>query len=147
MRVRLLKKTDIGQASEIVGEDWSKSYRKTSAVEMKAEFINKVDPPKYMVAEDGGRVVGLGGYIQSWMDYHVYNIFWVAVEPKWQGKGIGKGIVNGLISDIKKARGENKAHMILLTTDKPSFYSKNFGFKTISTFGDKKHKLMGLKIS
>ena len=147
MKVRPLRKRDIRKASVIVGEDWSKKYQRTSAVEMGAEFVNRVDPPKYVVAEEKGEVVGLGGYIQSWMDYHVYNIFWIAVKPKWQDKGIGTAIVGKIISDIKKREGENKAHMVLLTTNKPGFYAKKFGFKILTSFGDREHKLMGLKFS
>ncbi len=142
-----MRKGDIRKASVIVGENWSKRYQRTSAVEMKAEFANKVYPPKYVVAEEGGEVVGLGGYIQSWMDYHVYNIFWIAVEPRQQGRGIGTKIVRKIISDIKKKIGESSAHMVLLTTDKPRFYSKKFGFRILASFGDMEHKLMGLKLN
>ena len=55
-----MRKGDIRKASVIVGENWSKRYQRTSAVEMKAEFANKVYPPKYVVAEEEGvrRVYG-----------------------------------------------------------------------------------------
>ena len=39
------------------------------------------------------------------------------------------------MSDIKKKGGGNSAQMVLLTTDKPGFYSKKFGFRVLASFG------------
>jgi len=58
----------------------------------------------------------------SWMDYNIYNIFWVNVSPIHQGKGIGTALIEKIIKIIKR----KKAKIILLTTSKPKFYSKKF---------------------
>ncbi|MCL5430585.1 MAG: GNAT family N-acetyltransferase [Candidatus Marsarchaeota archaeon] len=147
MKIRPLKKSDIRSTSKIVLENYSRRYQLNAAKEMRAEWRNHVDPPRYIVAEESGKIIGLGGYTQSWMDYHIYNVFWINVEPKWQGRGVGTKIMQKIISDIKKKRGLDKtASMILLTTDKPGFYSEKFGFKTLSMFRHNKHYLMGLKV-
>ena len=84
MKIRILKESDIQQASKIVGLNYSKKYEKTSFMEMEAMFKNYVIKPQYLVAEDKGKTIGLAGYIQSWMDYNVYNVFRVNVSPKYQ---------------------------------------------------------------
>ena len=106
---------------------------------MEAMFKNYVINPQYIVAEDKGEIIGLAGYIQSWMDYNIYNIFWVNVAPNYQGKGIGKALVAKVINIIKKKKN---VKMILLTASIPKFYSKNFGFKTLATFETHHNKLM-----
>ncbi len=103
-------------------------------------FRNVITRPNYIVAEEKGEVLGFGGYIQSWMDYNVYHIFWVNVRPDKQRKGIGTAIVKKLIEIINN----KKAFMILLTTSKPKFYAKKFKFKTLVKFKNNKYNLMGL---
>ncbi len=146
MKIRPLREDDILHASKITGENYSLRYAKNSIREMRASFDNPVIAPKYVVAEDKGKIVGYGGYIQSWMDYHVYNLFWINVSPNRQREGIGTKIVKRLISEIKRQRGmDKKALMILLTTSKPKFYSKCFGFKVLTKFKHDRNYLMCLK--
>ena len=76
------------------------------------------------------------------MDYNIYHIFWVNIAPMHQGKGIGTALVQKVITIIKK----KNADMILLTTSKPKYYSKKFGFKAVSTFHTGEYKLMALKL-
>jgi len=148
MKIRAIRKSEITQASKIVGLNYSKKYEKSSYREIKAMFDNKVIPPKYLVAEEKGKIIGFGGYTQSWMDYSVYNIFWVNVDPIYQGKGIGSKIVLALINKIKSIKDkENPPRLILITaTEKNTlFYSKKFKFKRFCKF-DKEYSLMGLNI-
>lgn len=147
MRIRNLEKKDIKGASEIVRRNYNTRYQRNSAREMRAMFGNPVIPPKYVVAEENGKIMGCGGYIQSWMDYNIYNIFWINVDPSRQRQGIGTKIVGHIIADIRKQKGaDRKASTILLTTDKPGFYRKRFGFRTIERFKDKYHHLMCLEL-
>jgi N-acetylglutamate synthase-like GNAT family acetyltransferase len=111
-------------------------------MEMEAMFKNYTVKPQYVIAEDKGEILGFAGYIQSWMDYNIYNIFWVNVAPAYQRKGVGSALVEKIINTIKK----KNASMILLTTSKPKFYSKKFKFKTLSKFNDDKYNLMSLKL-
>lgn len=143
MKIRNLKKEDISLLSKIVSLNYSKKFGENSKKEILAHFENKTIPPQYLVAEENGKIMGFAGYIQSWMDYSVYNLFWVNIHPDFQGKGIGKKLVSTVIKKIKNVRGQNKAKMILLTTTKPKFYSDNFGFKIMSNLG-KDEFLMGL---
>ncbi|HWC57738.1 MAG TPA: GNAT family N-acetyltransferase [Candidatus Paceibacterota bacterium] len=147
MKIRLLQKNDIGAASKIVGMNYSKKFERASKEEITAMFQRGPVPPMYFVAEEKGEVIGFAGYIQSWMDYYIYQIFWVNVHPQYKRKGIGKKLVGKLISEIKKKRN---AKLILLTANSAvgneRYYSQNFGFKTIQRFDNKREHLMVLSL-
>ena len=142
MKIRLLKPSDIPQASKIVGLNYSPKYEKSSFKEMEAMSKNYVVNPQYLVAEEKGKIVGLAWYIQSRMDYNIYNILRVNVSPLRQGKWIGTQLIQKIIGSIKK----KKWKMILLTTTKPKFYSKKFGFKSLKKFNSNKNDLMFLSL-
>lgn len=142
MKLRPLQPRDLKKASKIVGQNYSKKFEKASFKEMEAMFKNYVAKPHYIVAEDKDEIIGLAGYMQSWIDYNVYDIFWVNVTPSHQRKGIGFALVKRVIEIIKK----KKASIILLTTSKPKFYAKKFKFKTLTKFKNNKYDLMSLKL-
>ena len=68
-----------------------------------------------------GRLVGDGAYV-----YYLQNI---NVDPKYQGKGIGRMIIDNLINYIKENKIPGTSVMVLLMSSKGSeeFYEK-FGF-------------------
>ena len=56
------------------------------------------DLARYLVLEDGGRIVGYAG---AWLildEAHVTNI---AVHPTYRGRGLGKLLLNSLIQHMK----------------------------------------------
>lgn len=144
MKIRQIKEREIDVASKIVGLNYSKEYEKRSKREIEAMFRDYAVKPKYLVAEHNGKIVGFAGYIQSWIDYHIYQIFWVNVLPKYQKKGIGTALVRKIIQIIKIKHGEDKAYLILLTTSLPKFYER-LGFETLLKLKRNNH-LMILKI-
>lgn len=144
MIIRPIKKSEVKEAAIIAGLNWEREDMKIASREINAMFESKVIPPKYLVAEEKNKVIGLAGYSQSWIDYQIYNIFWVNVHPSHQGKGIGSKLILNAIKEIKKNKGDNKARLIILSTNKPKFYTR-FGFKILSNPYDK-YFLMGLKL-
>jgi N-acetylglutamate synthase-like GNAT family acetyltransferase len=147
MIIRQLRQKDIITASKIVGLNYSKKDEALSKKEIEAMFEKYTYAPKYIVAEENKKIVGFAGYIMSWMDYHVYNIFWVNVAPEHQGKGIGTKLIKRAILEIQKNKSYKTANMIIITTNKPQFYEK-IGFKILSELRESQPKeyLMSMKL-
>jgi predicted N-acetyltransferase YhbS len=143
MKIRLLKKEDIKAAAKTICQNYSKKYEARAVLELKEMFGRSPIKPIFFVAEDEGVIVGFAGFIQSWMDYNIYQIPWVSVTPARQGQGIGKQLVARVISEIKKKSG---ARLILLTADKskrlPEYYRKYFKFKVLQSFNEKREYVM-----
>ncbi|MEK6917322.1 MAG: GNAT family N-acetyltransferase [Nanoarchaeota archaeon] len=147
MIIRKIKRTEIDEVSKIVGKNYKKIYEKLCKKELGSMFIDKVLPPEYLIAEEKGKIVGFAGYSQSWIDYKIYEIFWVNVNPAFQNNGIGTIIVKKVIDKIKSKKGKTKScSMILLTTKNPNFYKKRFKFKTIAKVSKKRYDLMALNL-
>jgi ribosomal protein S18 acetylase RimI-like enzyme len=148
MKIRAIKENEIKTASKIVGlnhsGDHAGVYSDRSKNEMTGMFRNYGIRPRYLVAEDKGKLLGFAGYSQSWISYHIYEIFWVNVLPRHQNKGIGTALINKIIRIIKKNVGIDSASMIILTTNSPRFY-RRFGFKPVLKFR-KENYLMRLNI-
>ncbi len=144
MRIAKLSRAEVVACSKIVGQNYTKEYQARVKRELGAMFSNKVSPPAYLVAKEKGKVLGFAGYIQSWMDYHVYQIFWVNVRPELQHRGIGIALVKAIIKEIKEKKGSDTARLILLTTTSPSFYTR-LGFRTLAKM-KKPNVLMMLKL-
>ncbi|MES2023568.1 MAG: GNAT family N-acetyltransferase [Patescibacteria group bacterium] len=147
MKIRLLKKKDIKTASIIAGMNYSKKEEKLAKIELKEMFTKGPFRPVFYVAEEKGKVIGFAGYAQAWMEYSVYQIFWVNVTPNEKGKGIGKVLVSKVIAEIKKKKN---ADLILISADENAknheYYKKHFGFKTLELFGKKPYHLMSLTV-
>jgi ribosomal protein S18 acetylase RimI-like enzyme len=149
MKLRLLEKKDIRACAAIVGVNYSKEYEISSEAELESMFSNAAVTPIYWVAEEKKEIVGFAGYIQSWMDYNVYQIFWVNVSPTYQRKGIGKKLVAKIISEIKKNK---KAYLIQLTAtpSNAKYYRQHFGFKSrdkIGSAGPNQYHVMSLHVN
>lgn len=147
MKIRLMEKQDLKKAVVIVGDNYNHKYDQSAALELKDMFGKSSIKPTYYVAEDQGEVIGFAGFIQSWMDYNIWQIFWVNVAPEKQRQGVGVKLVAKIISDIKKKKGAN---IIQLTADKTNgneaYYKKKFGFKTLQTFHNDTYALMSLSL-
>ncbi|MFA4942581.1 MAG: GNAT family N-acetyltransferase [Patescibacteria group bacterium] len=144
MKLRLIKKNEASMAGRLIARAFSDNkYRVKAQKEIEAMFLNHAVKPKYIVAEEKGEILGLAGFSQSWMDYGIYEIFWVAVDPRYQKRGTGKSLVEEVVRIIKKKKGVS---LILLTTEYPAFYKKVMGFKIFVKLSEKNYYLMKLEI-
>ena len=107
-------------------------------------FSKSLLKPTYIFAEDKKEILAFGGFIPSWIDNLVFNIFWVNTNPKYKSQGIGSKLMEDLINIIKKEKNI-KAKMILISTKIPNFYKK-FGFKKITSKYDGDYILMSLNL-
>ena len=144
MKIRMIKKREIEDAIKIIHQNYPEIDKEKPKKEIMEMFGKALIKPVYLVAEENKKILGIAGYIQSFQDYNIYEIFWVNVAKEKQGNGIGTKLVKSVIKRIRGIKGElKKAELIELTTTKPQFYEKKFGFKLLSTFGNKEY-LMGL---
>lgn len=144
IKISKLRFGDVKEAASIVRKNYSKQYEKLASNELKEMFSSSSNRPIYFVAKHNKEVVGFAGYIQSWMDYSIYEIFWVNVLPEKQKKGIGRMLVSKIIGEIKKKKN---SRTILLsanhTVGNSSYYKQQFGFRAVFKFGNRYH-LMAL---
>lgn len=145
MKLRLIKRQEALEAGKLIARAFSnKKYQLKSQREIEAMFLNHAVRPKYIVAEEDGIILGLAGFSQSWMDYNIYEIFWVAVDPSFQKRGVGRALVEKAVEIIMK---EKDVSLILLTTEYPNFYEKVSNFKVFMKLAEKDYYLMKLEIT
>jgi len=145
MKIRKATKKDISEMMRIIVIN-SPSYPKNIAKkEIEEMFSKSLYKPTYLVIEENKRVIAFGGFIRSWMDSMIFNLFWVNTNPKNKGIGIGTKLIEELINEIKKIKEKPKAKLIILSTKIPSFYKK-FGFKILTNKYDGDYVLMEREI-
>ena len=145
MIIRKAKKDDISKMFEILKINNPKYSKRLAFQELNEMFSKSLLKPTYIVVEDKKEILAFGGFIPSWIDNMVFNVFWINTNPKYKGQEIGSNLMKSLIDRIKKEK-DIKAKMILISTKIPDFYKK-FGFKKITQKYDKNYYLMLLKLS
>ncbi|AFY53203.1 acetyltransferase [Rivularia sp. PCC 7116] len=71
----------------------------------------------WIVCDDGG-VVGVGYFAPEQYAYGVYNLYFIAVHPKYQGKGYGTAMVKHVEKTLKE-QGERL--LLVETSGLPNF--------------------------
>lgn len=145
MRLRKAKKQDISKMFEILKINSPKYPKKLAFQELNEMFSKSFLRPTYIVAEDKKEILAFGGFIPSWIDNMVFNIFWVNTNPKYKSQGIGSKLMMDLIDRIKKTKNI-KSKMIFISTKIPTFYKK-FGFKKVNPKYDGDYILMSLNLN
>jgi len=144
MKIRKATKKDISAMVSIIKLN-SPNYPVAHAKkEMNEMFGAALQKPTYIVAEKEKKVVGFGGFISSWIDNMIYDMFWISIHPDYKGISIGTKIINEIIASVKKER-KPLPKMIVISTKIPKYYKK-FGFKKLSNKYDGDYILMGLEI-
>lgn len=87
----------------------------------------------FWVSEDKGKIVGCAAMHISWDD--LAEIKSLAVAKKYQGKGVGKELVDACLEEAATL-GSNKVFVLTYRPD----YFKKFGFKRIKN-SDLPHKI------
>ena len=101
------------------------------AVELIDTYINVKDSDGYEIFVDEGENGIINGYVcigQRPLTKSTFDLYWIAVNPKVQSKGIGSGLIKYIEDYIKNKNGK----LILIeTSGKPAyekerkFYEKN----------------------
>ncbi len=129
MRLRPLRKRDIPAALKLIKENYPHHplFLRRARHELEAMFRPGVVVPQYIGAFETSTLVGFAGISHSWMDYDVYTLFWVNVEPSWQGQGVGTKMIRLLMRQAK----QHQAKFLLFTTTRPGFY-RRLGFRQLA---------------
>lgn len=141
MEIRKAIKKDIPSLLRIIEINSPKYPKNLAKKEIEEMFSKCLHKPTYLVIEDNKEIVAFGGFIRSWIDDMIFNIFWVNTNNLHRNKGFGTKLIEGLINEIKNLKEKPKARMIVLSTKIPSFYKK-FGFNKIMNDYDKSYVLM-----
>lgn len=99
--------------------------------ELSEAFSEAMYRPVYIVAEDKGKLVGMAGFVSSFLDFETYEIFWVAVRPDWQSKGVGSRVVKAAVDAIADLPDRPRPCQALLSTDLDAWFSR-LGFERLA---------------
>jgi|TARA_B100001971_G_C18206360_1_gene547867 N-acetylglutamate synthase-like GNAT family acetyltransferase len=132
MRIRRFKEKDSIKASNIIKKGFqlsSSNYSEESIKEQIEEnspkkLIEKSKKINYFVATEKDKILGIGGYDRK----KVYTLF---VDPKYHRKGIGKKIIERVLSEAKMVGIKTLDTWSTFHAEK--FYS-SIGFKRIKKF-------------
>jgi len=88
--IRALNEGDVGQVYTIECENFAQPWTREALLgEIASERSH------YLVAVEEEEVIGYIGFWKIFDEGHITNI---AVKKSWQGKGIGSGLVEGMLS-------------------------------------------------
>jgi ribosomal protein S18 acetylase RimI-like enzyme len=73
---------------------------------------------RFLVAEDGGAVAGYCCWGETPCTVGTYDLYWVVVDPRAQGRGVGRALMRGA-EDAARAAGGRM--MLVETAGKPSY--------------------------
>jgi N-acetylglutamate synthase-like GNAT family acetyltransferase len=113
--------------------------------EMAEAFSDALYRPVYWLAVDKGAVVGMCGYVPSYIDFESYEIFWVAVRPAWQSKGVGSRVVKAALDSIAALPDRARPCQALLSTDLDGYFAR-LGFERLCRSLQGEGWLMRLRI-
>ena len=142
MKIRKVTKKDVPQMMEVVKLNNPKYPRSVALKEFNEMFSKSLQKPTYILIEKNGVVLAFAGFIHSWVDSAIVDIFWVNTHPDYMGMGLQKKLMGNIIKRIKKI---TKVRMIMLSTNIPKFYEK-FGFRKTTTQYDRDYVLMEKRV-
>lgn len=141
MTIRELQVTDIPTIKKIIATNYSDEYANLAEKDMLLSFsLSHSIKPHFFVATENESVVGVVGYSQSMMDFHNYEMFWLNVDSTYQKKGIGKSLVERVLTEATKHKGR----LLIISTTLPEFYAQ-WNFKICEKVGV--YSLMTKKLS
>jgi GNAT superfamily N-acetyltransferase len=78
----------------------------------------------FIVAETGGAVAGYTCYGPNPMSDGAYDLYWIAVDPRSQGQGIGRALLQAAEGDARQKGGR----MLIIETAGKASYDKTRAF-------------------
>lgn len=150
MNIRLLERTDIPLCVDIYNLNYPNDElywidllnNELNAMFQDSKFII----PKYFVIEIDNKIIGFAGYSNCGFDTEVFGLLWCNVHPDYQGKGVGKMLVEERLKHIK---GDGGKIVLSSQRGKVTWHLERFGFVNMGDNGEcdgDKYYLMRLKM-
>lgn len=108
MQIRPFTKDDAEETAQMIAEtlrtsnsrDYSEQYIKSNIASHSADELIKASDERHMyVVCDGERIVGTGGIAGYWGSLTESILLTIFVSPEYQGKGVGRKIIETLEKD------------------------------------------------
>lgn len=131
VEIRDMKYGDIAKCEAIVRAEWGDTAADRAQRQMLRMFttVHRPDAPHFYVADLNGEVIGFSAFEPTSLMKDTYDLIWIALNPSAQGIGLGTGLLEVRLDEIKRRGGK----LVCLMTEKPGFFRK-FGFRTIEKF-------------
>ncbi|MBN2189734.1 MAG: GNAT family N-acetyltransferase [Candidatus Aureabacteria bacterium] len=150
-KIEKLKKTDLPQLRALVDNISNfKKFEKDCALELIEFALKNKNQRDYIIYTAKINNLMAGFIIYGWIDLTkgCYDLYWIAVDNNFRGKGIGKKLIQSMEKNVKKDKGRS---VFIETSSKTNytptriFYEKCGYEKTavIKDFYDKNdHKMI-----
>jgi len=73
---------------------------------------------KFLFLEEGGKVTGYACFGEISCTNHRFDLYWIAVDPKEQGRGLGRKILEEAESEMKNLGGQK---VYIETSSRPQY--------------------------
>ena len=108
MNIRRFAAADAQAVSDLIVRTLRVSNARDYPAAMLEELVTRMQPADilvragwthFYVVEDGGAIVGCGAIGPYWEKTDESSLFTIFVDPDWQGKGVGRRIIETLEQD------------------------------------------------
>lgn len=132
MKIRAAEKGDRARIHEILVSTARFTEDEVNcAVELVDLFLDKPDKGDYVVSvlddPDSGQRRMVQGYVcygPTPLTDRVYDLYWIAVDPKQQGQGIGQMLLRFVENEVRREKGR----MLLIETSSKESYGPTLRF-------------------
>lgn len=148
-QIRLMREEDIPACIEMTLESFGNEYLTEQFNTIEEEFKMMFEPdwwgrPKYFIYERDGKIIGMGGYSLSALDWGIYDFFWLSVRNGYENQGIAKSLVKWREVDVSNMSCFKDDITILFSCTKNviGYHEKN-GYKVILEKASGREVIMG----
>ena len=108
MKIRRFEKKDAKKVSKLIVETLRKTNIKDYSADSIENYVNNFQPENvlkraswthFYVAEEKGNIIGCGAIAPYWDKFDESSLFTIFILPEYQGKGIGRKIIETLEKD------------------------------------------------
>lgn len=126
--VRPMKKSDKPAVMDILRRSGMFTPEETAVAEEQIDIVfdqpQQKDYHEVILEEDDGRVAGWMSWGPTPMTEGTYDLYWIAVDPDKQGRGLGKVLVRWLEDLVRQEHGR----LILIETASQETYESTRQF-------------------